>query len=96
MFIATQGSFTSNFRRAWLTDSPSLIVSALERRFPLSQGYQTLFPPTKSGKTDTGLAKLFAKYYAESALFTPATTLIPWEKLPAPFLKDRSEASNVD
>ncbi|KAH9483070.1 hypothetical protein JR316_0005170 [Psilocybe cubensis] len=65
----------------------SLIVSALERRFPTSNGHPTLLPESAGA----GVIKAFSKYYAESALFPPATNLIPWDKLPAAFLKDRSE-----
>jgi len=68
----------------------SLIVNALERRFPATNGYGTLFPPIKHGKnTDTGLIKAFAKFYADDTLFPPATNLIPWHKLPPAFLADR-------
>ncbi|PPQ94960.1 hypothetical protein CVT25_003932 [Psilocybe cyanescens] len=69
-----------------------LIVSALERRFPPSSGYQTLFPLTKDGtNAGTGLIKAFSKFYAENTLFPPVTNLLPWDKVPAAFLKDRSE-----
>ncbi|KAF8165381.1 hypothetical protein B0H34DRAFT_236265 [Crassisporium funariophilum] len=69
----------------------SLIVSTLERRFPATNGHGTLFPAGKHGKgRDTGLIKAFSKFYADNTLFPPATNLIPWGKLPAAFLKDRS------
>jgi len=69
----------------------SVIVSALERRFPPANGYGTLFPLTKrGGSADTGLIKAFSKFYVD-ALFPPATNLIPWGRLSAPFLKDRGE-----
>ncbi|KAF4620067.1 hypothetical protein D9613_005226 [Agrocybe pediades] len=73
----------------------NLIVSALERRFPASKGYGTLFPSTRNGgKADTGLIKAFSKFYADSTLFPLATSLIPWDKLPEAFIKDRSAASH--
>ncbi|KAF9451685.1 hypothetical protein P691DRAFT_807033 [Macrolepiota fuliginosa MF-IS2] len=68
----------------------SLIVSALERRFPPSAGYATLLPPKKQGgSSDTGLIKAFSKYYVDQ-LFTLAPMLLPWDKIPASFVKDRS------
>ncbi|TEB30237.1 hypothetical protein FA13DRAFT_1734066 [Coprinellus micaceus] len=70
----------------------NLIVSVLERRFPASAGYSTLLPAGKDGRTThTGLVKEFSKYYVENALFNNATGLISWDKLPAPFLKDRGD-----
>ncbi len=72
----------------------SIIAAALERRFPPSQGYGTIFPKGKhSGKADTGMIKAFAKSYAETVLFGPAVTMIPWTTLPEAFIKDRSAAS---
>jgi len=69
----------------------SIITAALERRFPPSQGYGTIFPKGKrGGKADTGMIKAFAKFYAETVLFGPAVTLIPWTALPEAFLKDRA------
>ncbi|TFK43570.1 hypothetical protein BDQ12DRAFT_731573 [Crucibulum laeve] len=69
----------------------SLIVSALERRFPTSRGYGSIFPCVKrTGRIDTGLLKAFSKYYADTTLFPPAPSLLPWDKVPAAFVKDRS------
>ncbi|RDB22647.1 hypothetical protein Hypma_010238 [Hypsizygus marmoreus] len=74
----------------------SLIASALERRFPASAGYSTIFPPGKHGRNaDIGLVKVFSKYYADNVLFPSAPSLLPWEKLPAPFIKDRSLLSGA-
>lgn len=68
----------------------SIIVNAIERRFPAINGYGTLFPLGKHGKkADTGLIKAFAKFYGDNTLFPPATALIPWNKLSPAFLKDR-------
>ena len=69
-------------------------MNALERRFPATNGYGTLFPSRKHGNnTDTGLIKAFAKFYADNTIFPPATELIPWNKLPPPFLADRGAVS---
>ncbi|PPR06570.1 hypothetical protein CVT24_001751 [Panaeolus cyanescens] len=69
----------------------SLIATALERRFPSSAGYGTIYPPRAgTNKTDIGLINLFSKFYADNVLFPPATNLIAWDKIPAVFLKDRS------
>ena len=66
----------------------------LERRFPVSDGFGTLFPARKNGgSVDTGLIKAFSQFYAGSALFTPATGLLQWNKFPPAFLKDRSAVS---
>ncbi|KAF8812403.1 hypothetical protein BYT27DRAFT_7239890 [Phlegmacium glaucopus] len=74
----------------------SVIVNALERRFPAANGYGTLFPPGKYGKNaDTGLIKAFAKFYADNTLFPPATNLVPWDKLSPAFLKDRGALRGV-
>ncbi|KAJ7904484.1 hypothetical protein B0H14DRAFT_2327820 [Mycena olivaceomarginata] len=61
----------------------SLIASALERRFPASQGYGTIFPNKKhGGGADTGLIKV-------RVLFGHGVGLVPWDLLPATFIKDR-------
>ncbi|KAJ7744478.1 hypothetical protein DFH07DRAFT_834454 [Mycena maculata] len=69
----------------------SLIASALERRFPAAQGYGTLFPNKKhGGSADTGLIKAFSKHWADTVLFPLAPAMLPWEKMPTAFIKDRS------
>lgn len=69
----------------------SLIASTLERRFPTSGGYGTIFPRRKNGGSrDTGLIKAFCKHYADTVLFGLAVPLIQWDKLPSVFVKDRS------
>lgn len=74
----------------------SLIVSVLERRFPNSKGYPTLFPARKGGGTvDTGLIKAFSMYYADRAVFPPASQCLPYDKFPDSFLKDRSDVGNL-
>ncbi|KAJ7179147.1 hypothetical protein C8R46DRAFT_1211747 [Mycena filopes] len=72
----------------------SLIASALERRFPATRGYGTIFPNRKHGAdADTGLIKAFAKHWADTVLFPFAPLLLPWEKFPPAFIKDRSTLS---
>ncbi|KAI0921654.1 hypothetical protein AcW1_004435 [Taiwanofungus camphoratus] len=72
----------------------SLIASVLERRFPPSQGYDTLFPLRKgSDKADVSSTKVFATYYIEGEVFTLATDHLAYEKLPANFIQDRSSFS---
>ncbi|KAJ6614280.1 hypothetical protein B0H10DRAFT_2045500 [Mycena sp. CBHHK59/15] len=69
----------------------SLIASALERRFPASKGYGTIFPNRKhGGDADTGLIKAFSKHWADTVLFPLAPVLLPWEKFPPAFIQDRS------
>jgi glutathione S-transferase len=70
----------------------SLIASALERRFPVSMGFGTIFPPRKDGgKIDIGIIRAFSRYYAENALFPLAFTLLQWDRLPSSFVQDRSD-----
>jgi len=69
----------------------SLIASALERRFPSSQGYGTIFPNKKhGGSADTGLIKAFSKHWADTVLFPLAPLHLPWQKFPSAFIQDRS------
>ncbi|KAF5321601.1 hypothetical protein D9619_000286 [Psilocybe cf. subviscida] len=70
------------------------IVAALERRFPTSQGYGTIFPPaaTSAGeRTDVDIVTAFARFYAEATMFPLAVNTMTWSKVPDAFLKDRSE-----
>ena len=70
----------------------SLIADVLERRFPASQGYGTLFPPrVGSNKADTGLAKAVAVYWNDKVVFPLGGNSLPYGKLGAEFLKDRSQ-----
>lgn len=70
----------------------SLIASALERRFPKSKGYPTLFPARKGGgSTDTGLVKAFSMYYGDRAVFASADLCLPYQKFPDAFVKDRGD-----
>ncbi|THV08599.1 hypothetical protein K435DRAFT_825045 [Dendrothele bispora CBS 962.96] len=69
----------------------SLIIPALERRFPTKKGYGTVFPAKKHGASaDTGLVKAFARHYADTVLFPLAPAMLPWDKLPSSFIEDRS------
>ncbi|KAF8655304.1 hypothetical protein AX16_003201 [Volvariella volvacea WC 439] len=69
----------------------SLIISALERHFPSSAGYGTVFPPRKhGGGTDLGVTKAFSQFYVDTTLFPLATALLPWDKFPKSFIQDRS------
>ncbi|PFH46162.1 hypothetical protein AMATHDRAFT_8132 [Amanita thiersii Skay4041] len=71
-----------------------LIVTALERHFPAAH-YGTIFPKAKvTGKIDSGLAQALS-HYGESAIFPPAVTLLPWDKMPASFVQDRSLLSGA-
>ncbi|SJL02100.1 uncharacterized protein ARMOST_05424 [Armillaria ostoyae] len=71
--------------------SSSLICSTLERRFPAAKGYGTIFPPKKQGDSpDATLIKIYTKNYVDSVVFPLAPPLLPWEKFPEAFIKDRS------
>ena len=73
----------------------SLIISVLERRFPSSAGYGTLFPRGKHGRSsDTGLIKAFSKYYVDK-IFSLGPLLLPWDKFNPDFIKDRSTVSQL-
>lgn len=73
---------------------PSLIVSTLERRFPLSAGYAPLFPSRKhGGNAGTGLLKALSKHWVDNVLFPLASTFVPWDRLPNSFRKDREAVS---
>ncbi|KAF9075873.1 hypothetical protein BDP27DRAFT_1415033 [Rhodocollybia butyracea] len=68
----------------------SLIATTLERRFPTSLGFGTIFPPKKhGGSPDTGLLKAFTKHYSDTVLFRWAQLLLPWGRFPESFVEDR-------
>jgi hypothetical protein len=70
----------------------SLIASALERRFPSSEGHPTLFPRRKGGgSTDTGLIKALAMYYIDRTVFSLTASSMSYNKFPESFLKDRAD-----
>jgi glutathione S-transferase len=69
----------------------SLITDALEKRFNESAGHATLFPPRKGSEArDTGLVKAFLTAYVDKPLFSTVVGLLPWDKMPEAFVKDRS------
>jgi hypothetical protein len=95
--IATQGMLLAKHVLRIQPDiiKPSLILSALERRFPPSAGYPTLFPRGKhGGNPDTGIVRAFSKYFLDHT-FALAALLLPWDKLPAAFIEDRNTVSFV-
>ncbi|KAJ6552750.1 hypothetical protein B0H19DRAFT_1377580 [Mycena capillaripes] len=73
-----------------------LITSALERRFPASQGYGTIFPNRKQGGgVDTGLITVFTRYWIESVVFFLGVWILDWEKFPPAFVKDRESEKQI-
>jgi glutathione S-transferase len=74
----------------------SLIANALEKRFPESAGYSTIFPPRKGSEfRDTGLVKAFVASYVDRPFFRLAVMLLPWDQFPEAFTKDRSAVRNI-
>lgn len=76
----------------------SIIVSALERRFPASSGYGTLFPAAAQGGglgVGTGLIKAFAKFYAEATVSRQLVALVPFDGFTPEFMKDREDVSRL-
>jgi len=72
----------------------SLIASTLERRYPVSAGYGTLFPQKKGGGlAETGMVKALVMYYFDRTVFSLAAASLPYNKFPEAFLKDRSDVS---
>ncbi|OSX60114.1 hypothetical protein POSPLADRAFT_1058293 [Postia placenta MAD-698-R-SB12] len=69
----------------------NMIALALERRFPASEGYGTLFPPRRgTNKVDQGIMKAFSVFFIDNAVFHGATDHIPYERLTPEFIVDRS------
>lgn len=72
----------------------SLIASTLERRYPLSAGYGTLFPQRKGGGlSDAGMGKTLVMYYFDRVVFPLAAFSLPFQKLSEAFSKDRADVS---
>jgi len=72
----------------------SLIASTLERRFPVSDGYGTLFPQRKGcSSSDTAMVKTLVTYYFDRAVFLLAASSLPYGKFSEAFLKDRVDVS---
>lgn len=70
----------------------ALIGLALERQFPASEGYGTLFPPRKGGgKADTGLVKALTTSWVDKIVFPLGAQSLPWGRFDAAFLADRSD-----
>ena len=69
----------------------SLIAAVLERRYPASKGFGTLFPcRTGGGKADTGVLKAFDMTYGDRALSPLGSQQLPYHKFKPDFLQDRS------
>ena len=69
----------------------SLIAAVLERRFPPSAGFGTLFPKRKGGgNADTGVIKAFSMTYADRVLGTLGSQMLPYHKFKQDFLDDRT------
>ena len=75
----------------------SLIASTLERRYPPSAGYGTLFPQRRGGGlSDTGMVKTLVMYYFDREVFPLAALSLPFQKFPEAFVKDRSDVSRPE
>lgn len=68
----------------------SIILEALEHFFPPSQGYGTLYPQAKDGRTYRPLIRGFASYWTDRPLFRVTTGLIPSRVWRTSFGADRS------
>lgn len=55
----------------------SIILEALEHFFPPSQGYGSIYPQTKDGRTYRPLIRGFTSYWTDRPLFRVTTGLIP-------------------
>jgi len=59
-----------------------LISDALERAFPESDGYPSLYPKGKKGAPiDRVLVKTFFHFWGDTHLFPHGAGLVPWEKV---------------
>ncbi|KAF5355369.1 hypothetical protein D9757_013343 [Collybiopsis confluens] len=68
----------------------NLILAVIERRFPTSEGYGTIYPPKRNGgASDTGIIRSFCRPLVET-LFMLCGLLMPWDVLPDAFINDRS------
>ncbi|KAJ3559212.1 hypothetical protein NM688_g478 [Phlebia brevispora] len=69
----------------------ALIGPILERQFPTSEGYGTLFPPRKGGgKADTGLVKALTTFWVDRVLFPLGSQSLPYGRFDAKFIADRT------
>ena len=72
----------------------NLIATVLERRFPPSQGYRTLFPPRAGGgRADTGFVKAAAKFWTDAVLFPIISDSLPWSRMDPKLIADRGAVS---
>ena len=69
----------------------SLITAVIERQFPASAGFGTIFPRrTGGGKGDSGVPKALAMTYADRTVGPFASLLQPYHKFKKDFVEDRS------
>lgn len=69
----------------------ALIACVLERLFPASEGYGTLFPPRKGGgRADTGLVKALSWYWSDKVLFPFGAQSLPYGRMDPKFIADRT------
>jgi hypothetical protein len=78
----------------------SLITSVLEKRFPASSGYGTIYPTNSLGdsssnaKTATGALNAFAFFLVELDLVRLGfSARVAWAEFPEDFLKDWSQVN---
>ncbi|KAK2464914.1 hypothetical protein APHAL10511_002990 [Amanita phalloides] len=68
----------------------SLITVALERQFPPSKRYGTIFPkPKHGGHTQTGLVKTLTQQ-VENTIIPLTVSLLPWDEFSESFIQDRA------
>lgn len=74
----------------------SIIASVLERRFPPSQGFGTLFPLRKNGGgPDIGVSKALAMFWTDRIVFPLVADCLPYDKFDENFVKDRGAVSEA-
>lgn len=76
----------------------ALITDVLERRFPPSQGYPSLYPPrigSENGRADTGLAKVLTTYWANNIVGKMIAFSLDFGKFPPELLADRSKVCTL-
>lgn len=70
----------------------SLTTPVVERLYPPSQGYPSLFPPRKDGgKADSGFIKAFTAFYTDRVLPQPASNCLPYNTFSKKFIEDRNK-----
>jgi glutathione S-transferase len=74
----------------------NLIATVLERRFPPSDGYPSLFPRrVGGGRSDTGFVKAATKFWTDTAIFPVIADSLPWSRVDPKLLADRSAVGTV-